>query len=109
MSNRETPVTIAITSAMATTSRMWVRTPRPSLIPARPWVIWSSCFDPGDCSWDKFIACTVDREQMFWIGRIGFQFLTQLQDLVIDRTGGGIGVIAPYLVQQELSRKHSVD
>ncbi|MCU1225063.1 MAG: hypothetical protein JWQ42_3156 [Edaphobacter sp.] len=95
--------------AMATTSKVWVRTPLLSLIPANLLIIWSSGFDRGGNSWHKFIVCTVDREQMFWIGRIGFQLLPQLQYLIINRPRGGIGVVTPHLIQQELPRKHPVD
>src|ERR1700733_6105848 len=106
MSNRHPHVTIAMTSAIATTSRTCVRIPCFPRVLVISLLSSSSRHRPTLRLWDKFVACAVNRQQMFGVGGIRFQLLAELQDLVVHGASGRIRAISPHFVEEPLSCKY---
>src|SRR5579862_7255220 len=57
---------------------------------------------------DEFIPGAMDGTEMYRIGGVLFQFLSQSQDVGVDGARGGIVVIAPHFVQQLGSRDYAL-
>src|ERR1700735_5433800 len=50
----------------------------------------------------------MDRAEMHGFGGIAFKFLPELENLIIDGSGGGIRIVAPDFVQQLLAAKNAL-
>src|SRR3984957_4134698 len=103
MSSRLRPVTTAMMTAIATTSRICVRTPcfwRTKTTPAEGSLVGGRS---RISSWDKFISCAIDGQQMLGVCRIWLQLLAQLQNLIIYRTRRRIEIVSPNLVEQDIA------
>src|SRR5579872_6413589 len=98
--SRLTKVDVAMIAAIAEISSTRVRMPR-----------FSGCWRVIDlegrgslseafASRDKFVSCTVNRQQVAWVRWIRLQLLPQFQYLVVYSTGRGVAVVAPHLIQQ---------
>src|SRR5215469_15860882 len=59
-------------------------------------------------SWDKFVSCAVDGEEMLRIGWIALQLLSQLENLIVDRARRRITVVSPDLVQKFIAAQDSL-
>src|SRR5580692_7004379 len=101
-------VTIRVTTAIPRTSRTYVRIARFQGAGATREAGLSSIPRAVLESWDKFVSCTIDCQQVFGICRIRLQFLPQLQDLVIHGPRRWIGIIPPNLVEQNFARQHAL-
>src|SRR6476660_3384365 len=56
----------------------------------------------------KFVAHAVDRSEVYRIGRIFLQLLSQLQNVIVHGARGGIILIAPDFIQQFVAGNYSL-
>ena len=56
----------------------------------------------------ELIAHSVYRAEVYGTGWVFFQFLAKLQDVIVNRTGGRVVLIAPYFVQQLVPAENPV-
>src|SRR5580692_8359864 len=101
-------VTISVTKAIPRTRRTYVRKPCFRRKGTAFWVCSPSTRPAALESWDKFVSCAVDCQQVFGVRRIYLQLLPQLQDLIIHSPRGWIGVVSPNLVEQDFTREHAL-
>src|SRR5215510_7442403 len=57
--------------------------------------------------WQKFVAGSVDCYEVPGLRRFSFELLTQPQNMVVDRTGARIVLVAPHFIEQFVTRNHS--
>src|ERR1700753_1249093 len=107
-STRKSAVTITVNRAIATTSRTCVRTPSLRLADAKREKVWVSEDSVWD-SWDKFVPCAVDCEQMLRIGRICLQLLAQLQNLIVDGARRRISIVTPDFIEKNFAGQYAID
>src|SRR5215470_382891 len=55
----------------------------------------------------KFVARTANRYEVPWLRRFSFEFLTKPQNMVVDRSGARVVLVAPHLIEQFVARNHS--
>src|SRR5580698_5595444 len=99
-------VELAMIRAIATTSRSRVRTLPVSIMCADS---GSNC-EPASRSdamlRNKLIPCSIDRQQVLRVGRVRLQLLPQLENLIIHRAGGWVGIISPHFVEQQFAAQN---
>src|SRR5215472_684710 len=57
--------------------------------------------------WQKFVAGTVNCYEVLGLRRFSFEFLTQPQNMVVDRAGARIVFVTPHFIEQFVARNHS--
>src|SRR5262252_33468 len=57
--------------------------------------------------WQKFVAGPVNCYEVLGLRRFSFEFLTQPQNMVVDRAGARIVFVAPHFIEQFVARNHS--